>query len=273
MDLSIIIVNYLSRAKTQKCLDAIVASDLSGLEWEIILVDNNSDDQLDDLVVKYPHLKLIYSQKNWGMGGGNNLGIKNSRGRYLLILNPDTQVRPGAIRTLYDYLEEHEDVLIAGPKLLNPDGSLQYSCARFPSFYTPILRRTFLGDYFAASRDGFLMIDQPHDETMTVDWLMGSCLIIRRDGFEGFDERYFMYFEDIDLCRRAWRAKKKVVYIPRAVVIHDHARRSARWPWYVAPFRDRLAREHIRSWLKYFWKWCPFNFKKKVNNNFFKQYE
>ena len=269
MDLSIIIVNYSSREKTIKCLDSVVASDLTGINWEIILVDNNSHDQLDDLVVKYPNLKLIYSHKNWGMGGGNNLGIKNSRGRYLLILNPDTRVQPPAIRTLYDYMESHNDVLIAGPKLLNSDGSLQYSCARFPNFYTPILRRTFIGDYFKSRRDGFLMIGKSHDEVMSVDWLMGSCLLIRRDGFAGFDERYFMYFEDIDLCRRAKAAGKKVVYIPSALVYHDHARSSASFPWYIAPFRDRLARAHIISWLKYFWKWAPFNFSKKVNNNFF----
>ncbi|HNX10734.1 MAG TPA: glycosyltransferase family 2 protein [bacterium] len=273
MDLSIIIVNYLSRAKTISCLDAILASDLTDLKWEIVLVDNNSGDDLDDLAVKYPNLKLIYSQKNWGMGGGNNLGIKNSRGKYLLILNPDTRVKPDAIKILFNYLENHSDVLIAGPKLLNTDGSLQYSCARFPRFYTPILRRTFLGEYFKSSRDGFLMIGQPHDQIMPVDWLMGSCLIIRRDGFEGFDERYFMYFEDIDLCRRARRAGKQVVYVPSAVVIHDHARESATRPWYIGPFRDKLVRQHIRSWFKYFWKWLPFNPQKKVTNNFFKKYE
>jgi len=144
---------------------------------------------------------------------------------------------------------------VVGPKLLNPDDTLQYSCSRFPKVYTPILRRTFLGDYFKTSRDGFMMTDFNHDEIREVDWLMGSCLLVRQAGWDGFDERFFMYFEDIDLGRRVKAIGKKVIYNPRAVVVHDHQRQSARWPWYVAPFKDSLAREHIKSWLKYFWKW------------------
>jgi hypothetical protein len=189
------------------------------------------------------------------MGGGNNLGLKEARGRFILILNPDTEVYPDAIKILYDYLDSHPDVYIVGPKLLNPDKTLQHSCSLFPKIYTPILRRTFLGNYFKSSRDGFMMTDFDHEEIREVDWLMGSCLLIRSDGWEGFDERFFMYFEDIDVCRRAWRFKKKVVYQPQAIVIHDHARGSAKIPWYIAPVVDKLTQEHIKSWIKYFWKW------------------
>ncbi|MFA4942752.1 MAG: glycosyltransferase family 2 protein [Patescibacteria group bacterium] len=255
MDLSIIIVNYKSKVKTQRCLEAIFKSDFQDLKYEVIVVDNCSGDNLDDLIGQHAELKLLYSSRNLGMGGGNNLGLKEARGQFILILNPDTVVYPDAIFTLYNYLNTHPDVYIVGPKLLNPDGSLQHSCSKFPKIYTPILRRTFLGDYFKSSRDGFMMVDFNHEEIREVDWLMGSCLFIRRDGWEGFDERFFMYFEDIDVCRRAWRFKKKVVYNPGAIVIHDHARESARNPWYIAPFTDKLTREHIRSWIKYFWKW------------------
>jgi len=255
MDLSIIIVNYKSKVKTARCLAAIFNSDFQGLKFEVILVENASGDNLDDLMSGRPELKIVYSKKNLGMGGGNNLGIKEAKGKFILILNPDTEVSTGAIKTLFDYLEAHLDVYIVGPRLLNPDGTLQHSCSRFPKIYTPILRRTFLGDYFSSSRDRFMMTDFDHEEIREVDWLMGSCLLVRSDGWEGFDERFFMYFEDIDVCRRAWRFQKKVVYNPQAVVVHDHARESAKNPWYIAPFTDKLTQEHIKSWVKYFWKW------------------
>ncbi|PIP34631.1 hypothetical protein COX68_03180 [Candidatus Falkowbacteria bacterium CG_4_10_14_0_2_um_filter_41_15] len=255
MDLSIIIVNYRSKVKTAKCLEAIFKSDLANLKYEVIVVENASGENLDDLIGAQSELKVLYSSRNLGMGGGNNLGLKEARGQFILILNPDTEVYPKAIKILYDYLDSHSDVYIVGPKLLNPDKTLQPSCSLFPKIYTPILRRTFLGDYFKSSRDGFMMTDFDHEEIREVDWLMGSCLLVRSDGWEGFDERFFMYFEDIDVCRRAWRFKKKVVYHPQAIVIHDHARGSAKNPWYIAPFTDKLTQEHIKSWIKYFWKW------------------
>lgn len=263
MDLSIIIVNYRSRSKLINCLDSIKAANLTGIDYEIIIVDNDSGDDLNDLSALYPGTKLIKSQKNLGMGGGNNLGIKSSVSEFILILNPDTIIKDGAIITLVNYLKANPDVGLVGPKLLYPDGALQSSCARFPNFFTPILRRTFLGDYFKNSRDRSMMNDFDHTYIKEVDWLMGSCLLFRRqltlDGGENFmplfDERYFMYFEDIDLCRQIWVKKFKVVYHPAAIVIHDHQRQSAAYPWYLAIFLSRLTWHHIGSWLKYFAKW------------------
>ena len=255
MNISVIIVNYKSKDKTQKCLESIYNSDLAGLNFETILVDNASGDNLDEFKSRYQNLQVIYSSQNLGMGGGNNLGLKEAQGEFILILNPDTLVTSAAIKILYDYIKNNPDVFVVGPKLLNPDDSLQYSCSRFPKIYTPILRRTFLGDYFKTSRDGFMMTDFDHDEVRAVDWLMGSCLLVRRENWEGFDERFFMYFEDIDLCKRVKAIGKRVVYNPAAIVVHDHQRQSARYPWYSAPFKDSLAREHIKSWFKYFWKW------------------
>ena len=109
-----------------------------------------------------------------------------------------------------------------------------------------------------------MMTDFDHDEIRPVDWIMGSCLMVRHAGWEGFDERFFMYFEDVDLCQRVKMIGKKVIYNPEAVVIHDHSRQSARYPWYIAPWKDGLAREHIKSWIKYFWKWKVLNNKIKI---------
>jgi GT2 family glycosyltransferase len=160
-------------------------------------------------------------------------------------------------------LRAHPEAGLIGPKLLNSDGSLQLSCSRFPHFFTPVLRRTFLGDYFRASRDRFMMTDFDHNSLRAVDWLMGSCLMFRKsqvlaDGTvfaPRFDERYFMYFEDIDLARQVWTAGRQVIYDPSATVIHDHVRESAKHPWYIALFSDKITWVHISSWFKYFIKW------------------
>jgi GT2 family glycosyltransferase len=270
-DLSIIIVNYKSRAKTEACLAALESSNLNGIKKEIIIIENNSGDDLDDLPAQYPGLKLIKSQKNLGMGKGNNLGIEASSGQTILILNPDTRPKPDAVAVLYKYLEGHPGAGLVGPKLLNPDGSRQPSGARFPNFWLPVLRRTFLGDYFKKTRDYLMMEAFDDRKTQAVDWLMGSCLMFHRkleapSGSKAlfFDKRYFMYFEDVDLCRQVWNCGYSVVFLPTAEVIHDHGRGSAKHPWYIAPFRDRLTRAHIVSWLLYFIKW---GFNRPAKNN------
>jgi hypothetical protein len=257
MDLSIIIVNYKSQEKVLKCLAALKKAELGDLQYEIIIVDNNSGDDLAEVAAKFPEVKIIKSEKNLGMGGGNNLGAKHSQGESILILNPDTAVLGDAIVKMHRHLRENPAVGIVGPKLLNTDGTLQYSAMRFPKLHTPILRRTFLGRFFPKHLNNFLMKDFDHASVKEVDWLMGSSLMLRRDILEKdgyiFDEKFFMYFEDIELCRRILKKHGfKVVYFPEAVVIHDHARESADKPWFVAPFADRLAREHLKSWFRYF---------------------
>jgi len=263
MDLSIIIVNYRSREQLLNCLASLRAADLAGLSREIIVVDNASGDDLGEAGRLYPEVALIMSPVNLGMGGGNNLGISRASGEFILILNPDTIIRGRAIPTLLDDLRAHPAVGMIGSKLLYPDGALQMSCSRFPSFFMPVLRRTFLGNCFATARDRFTMNDFDHASRRPVDWLMGSCLMFKRettlaDGSvfaPRFDERYFMYFEDIDLARQFWTRGREVVYNPEAVVLHDHRRESARHPWYLALFLDALTWRHIASWLKYFIKW------------------
>lgn len=263
MDLSIIIVNYKSKSKLVNCLTSIFRARSAGFNKEVIVVDNASGDDLSDLSERFSSVKFIFSPRNLGMGGGNNLGIKNSTGKFILILNPDTIILDEAIAVLFDYLKGHPAVGMIGPKLVYPDRSLQFSCSRFPQFFTPILRRTFLGDYFKASRDRFTMNDFDHNSLKEVDWLMGSCLLFRSKTVNAagetfvprFDERYFMYFEDTDLGRQMRAAGLKAIYNPEATVIHDHARESAKYPWYWALLRDKLAWRHIASWLKYFLKW------------------
>lgn len=263
MDLSIIIVNYRSKDKLRTCLQSILKEDLDSLKWEIILVENDSGDDLSDIIPYDKEVRLILSKKNLGMGGGNNLGISEAEGEFILVLNPDTALHRGSVKTLYSYIKSNKEVGMIGPKLLYPDGSLQMSCLRFPSFFMPILRRTFLGNYFKNTRDHFTMSDFDHNEIKAVDWLMGSCLMFKKEiELEGgnifrpmFDERYFMYFEDTDLGRQFKERDLQVIYNPKAIVTHDHARESAKHPWYIALFKDSLSWVHIGSWFKYFAKW------------------
>jgi len=259
MDISVIIVNYRSKNKLINCLESLNKTNWSDLSYEIIVVENNSGDKLNDLASLYKNLKLIISEKNLGMGGGNNLGITHSSGEYILVSNPDLIFTEQSIIKMYQYLKSNSGVSIIGPKLLNPDLSLQYSCARFPNFFLPLFRRTAFGRYFPSFTNKYLMKQEDYSIIREVDWLLGACLLVRRDELfiDGklFDERFFMYFEDVDLCKRVRLFNKKTVYLPTAEVIHDHMRSSARLPWYKAIFFDKLAREHLKSWWRYFRKW------------------
>jgi GT2 family glycosyltransferase len=260
MDLSIIIVNYNSKSKLLNCLQSIYDSNFNNLNWEIIVVENNSLDDLSDIVKKYKNLKLIASEKNLGMGGGNNLGIKHSSGDYILISNPDIIFKKNCIVNLYSYIKKNNECALVGPKLVYPNGQLQYSSARFPKIYLPILRRTLLGRFFPNYLNNYFLKSDSYDKIREVNWLLGACFIVKRNEFfitkdKLFDERFFMYFEDVDLGKRINKKNKKVVYLPSAIAIHDHIRASARYKWYLAVFKDKLAKEHIKSWLRYFLKW------------------
>ena len=240
------------------CLNSIEQANLAGLSYEVIVVENNSGDDMSLLNTLYQNLKIIISPVNLGMGGGNNLGIKNSTGEFILISNPDIIFEKNTIKELWNYFKEHQSIGLIGPKLINHDGSLQYSCARFPQFYIPLLRRTAIGNLFPSRLDNYLMKKDNHEEIQKVDWLMGACFMVRRsDVFAGklFDERYFMYFEDVDLCRQVKDHGQSVVYYPTVKAIHDHKRQSASLPWYKSLFQDRIAREHLKSAFKYFLKW------------------
>ena len=260
MDLSIIVVNYQDTKKTLTCLKSIVQSDLSGIEYEVIVVDNGAIENIEDQVkLAIPTAKYIYNKKNSGMGAGNNIGIKKAKGKYIMILNHDTRLETEAAKNMYDFIKKKKKVGLVAPELVYPDFEHQDSCFRFPTFWLPFYRRTFMGKLFKSQLDAFLLKKTDKHMPIETDWVMGSCLLIRKSALEkvgnGFDERFWMYFEDIDLCRQLWQAGYKVIYFSSARVIHDHGRGSAQKPWFIAPLTNRLARAHIISWLKYFWKW------------------
>lgn len=259
MKLSIIIVNYNTGALTKACVESILRQTDKG-SLEIIVVDNNSSDaSVSFLRSDFPEITVIENQRNVGLAAGVNAGIARARGEYYLILNPDIIVMPGAITALLQFMTSNPAVGIAGGKLISPNGKVQYSCYRYYKVSTIIYRRTWLGRTAGGRAEiaRFLMKDFDRNSVRDVDWLMGACLIVRAQAVKkvgGMDERFFLYFEDADWCRRFHAAGYRVAYVPQAQFSHYHQRSSAAtslWGF----LANRAARQHIVSALKYFWKY------------------
>lgn len=230
------------------------------LDFEIIVVDNNSQDGSIEMLAKnFPAVKIIANKENLGYAKGVNIGVMASRGTFVAIFNPDIFINKGSLESCVNYLENNLETDIVGPRLTNPDGSLQNSCYRYPKIYTPFVRRTFFGaTYFGKKElDRYLMRDFSHNESVDVNWLLGGALLCRKSALLVvglFDERYFLYFEDTDICRKINSLGKKVVYLPSASMVHMHRRESADFG-IIKSLSKKATREHIKSAIKYFIKW------------------
>lgn len=265
VDLSIVIVNYKMKADIEKCL-ASLFSDIaeSGLPVDVVVVDNASGDGIDAwLKETYPAVRCIMLEENIGFGRAQNLGLQSCDASYYMVLNPDTSLYPGqhTLQRIHAYMEQHPKIGLIGPKILYPDGSLQYSCYRFPTFWQPLFSRTKLGQKGKGRRtqDRTIMKDFDHQRTQPVDWVMGSAMVVRRSAMKEvgmFDERFWMYYEDTDWCRRMWETGWPVYYVHDIMLEHVHGRRSAKVPGILqALLKNKLTRVHIISWLTYMWKW------------------
>jgi len=253
MEISIIILSYKMKGLVRNCLRALQDAQLDLLH-EIIIVDNGSQDNIEELQQQFPDIKIVIAPENLGMGAGNNLGIKKARGKYLLMLNPDIYIFPGAIEKMYNYIKDKPDIGLVSPRLLNPDKTLQYTCYRWHQPLTPLYRRTFLGRLKWAQKkiDHFLMTDFDHQTIQAVDWCQGSCFLIPKEVIDQvgqFDEQFFMYFEDTDLCRRIWQKGYQIIYLGDTELIHLHTRASQGGLTQI--ISNKLTREHIKSWIRY----------------------
>lgn len=222
--LSVIIVSWNVRDLLRDCLRSLLA-DQGDLAMEIIVVDGASVDGSAAMVVaEFPDVHLIASAENLGFPKGNNVGMAVANGRFLLLLNPDTIVKQGALATMLAYLQAHPAVGLVGAQLLNADGSVQSSRRRFPTMATAFFESTWLQP-IAPKRllDHYYVNDSGDDETVLVDWVMGACMMTRReivDAVGGMDEAYFMYSEELDWQRRMVDAGWQVAYLPTAQVVH-----------------------------------------------------
>lgn len=158
-------------------------------------------------------------------------------------------------------MESHPCIGMCAPQLLNGDGTVQYSVNRFPDVAVQLIRRSPLSrrPKFAKKIDNFLMKDMDRSIDQPVDWAQGSAQFVRAEAYDevgGFDERFWMYFEDTDLCRRFWKAGWPVYFVPSISLVHYHGRGSAKLPGIIKPLlKNKLARQHLLSWANYFWKW------------------
>ena len=256
MTVSIIIVTYNSARVIGACLESLAAECASGLA-EAIVVDNASaDDSVRVVRDRFPWATVIESGDNLGYSKGVNLGIQSARGRFLLILNPDTVVRRGTLRRLIDFVEKTPDAGIVGPKLVFHDGTVQLSCRRFYTFRVLIMRRTPLGKIVKNSKavSDHLMLDFDHNTTREVDWLLGAAMFVRREAVDNvgmMDERFFLYFEDVDWCYRMKQRGLKVYYLADAVIEHGYKRESAQ------AVLNRSFAAHLVSLFRYYEKWNP----------------
>lgn len=226
IDLSIIIVNFNVKEFLQNLLSSILKS-TGRLSTEIIVIDNASDDGSVEIIrEKFPSVKLIASEKNLGFGRANNLGLEISKGKFILLINPDTIVQEDTFQKLIAFFEKTPEAGLAGCKVLNSDGTLQLACRRsFPGPWTSFTKVTGLGKIFPKSRlfARYNMTYLDENQTYEVDAISGAFMMMRREVYEkvgGFDPQFFMYGEDLDLCYRIQKAGYKVYYLHETQIIH-----------------------------------------------------
>lgn len=264
MTVTIIFVNFQSKNLVRQNLRAIDAWKNTGVITQVVIVDNASGDGSGDalracaeqLGVK---VRVLEQKENRGFAAGVNAGIRESSSDAYLILNPDVLISEELVARLSAFMVEHPRAGVVGPQLLKPDGSMQYSAFSFPTLMTPIYRRTVLGRLSRGRRalSRFLRSDTLTAQSALVDWIQGSCMMVRAAAVLDvgkMDERFFMYFEDTDWCRRFVEKGWEVWYVPDAVAVHYFNRSSAEYEGAGALF-NRATWIHVRAWIKYAWKW------------------
>jgi len=268
MKLSFIILAYKEKDLLRLCIKNLLNLQLEkkGIDYEILFVDNGSVNGLPEMVRSlYPSVRIILNGKNLGHPGGNNAGLRAAKGEYSVMINPDIIFRNvDEVVQLVRYLDEHQDIGILGPRLHNADGSIQNSCYRRYSRWTPLYRRTFIGKLPFAKRDidNHLMTDFDHQSTRDVEWLLGACFFIRKSAMEkvGYmDDDFFLYFGDYEWCDRMHANNYRIVYYAETTAIfHYHQRESASSRFSVMQLFSYVTRIHIKDWMTYLKKSAPY---------------
>lgn len=245
-DFSVIIVTYNSAGWIRPCLDSVLRQAVECDHLEVVIIDNASTDDTPMTVAReYPHVTLIRNDSNCGFAVAVNQGAAEARCSTLVFLNPDTTIETGFFRGLHEFFDSHPGPAIAGGQLKEPDGRVQPSCWRTPGLWTVLLESSL--PYTVSL--GLTTVIPPG--TASVETVSGACMAIGKTEFDrlgGFDERFFMYYEDLDLCMRARRAGMTVYYVPAASVIH-HVRKSTeqsgeRFFLYVYRSKLEIVRKH-----------------------------
>lgn len=258
MKLSILVVTWNSAADIESCIDSINF----GSEFEVIVVDNASSDETKEKLSRYHHLRLVANDSNYGYAHANNQGIKLATGEYVLVLNPDTRIELGALDVLSRYLDEHPAVGAVAPRLVSPDGTTQFSIRSFPTSVSLFWELVGLARILPKSRifGRWKMKYFDYGRTAEIQQPMASCLMVRKtvlDQLGGMDERFPMFYNDVDLSKRMSDAGWKTVYVADARVVHRHGASTRQVRAKMIPESHRSAfrylQKHDRSgvfWLK-----------------------
>jgi N-acetylglucosaminyl-diphospho-decaprenol L-rhamnosyltransferase len=248
--LSVVVVNHNAGPYLERCLDSVAAS--SGeLPVEVVVVDNASRDGSARVAQERPDVRVIENRTNLGFAAAANIGIRVTEGPYLLLLNPDAEIVSGTLAGLVKVADERADAGAIGALVRNPDGTIQPSARRIPGTFEALMH-AFLGPVVPGNRwtGAYTMAAWDRSSEREVEWVSGSAMLLRRSALHYvgvFDEGYFMYVEDVDLCTRLRRAGWTVLFSPELEVTHEvgvSARSQSR----------RMAREHSRSIYRYFTK-------------------
>lgn len=222
---------------------------------EVVVVNNGSSQSLKDLKDEYGEwVKIVDAGSNLGFGRAQNLAVEHSKGKYILICNPDVEVQEGSLGRMLDYADSIKHFGALGPKLNFPEGGVQQSARRFPTWRNLMMRRLGLHGIFSKKKREHFRKDERYPDAHLVDWLVGAAILMKKDYFEelgGFDDRFFLFLEDTDLCRRVRESGQEVLYYPKVEFMHSKERLSERGFW---PFK-KVFWIHLASAGKYFWKW------------------
>jgi len=220
--LSIIIANWNTRELLRKCLQSIFNN--TKIELEVIVIDNGSSDDSVEMIKKdFPPVELIENKENTGFVFANNQGMEASRGDFVLLLNSDTEVLPGGLDTMVEWLKNKPEVGVVGCRLRNVDRSQQLSVRRDPSLLNQIIILTKFHNFFPSLVKKYILFDFDYDREQEVEQVMGAFMLIRREVIEKIgvlDKNIFSWFEDVDYCDRARAAGWKIYYTPAAEIIH-----------------------------------------------------
>ncbi|MFH1670260.1 MAG: glycosyltransferase family 2 protein [Patescibacteria group bacterium] len=257
--ISILILNYRTPLTVVECVKNLQKQKVAD-QMEIIVIDNHSDDDsigiLRNRLEDFKNVCIVESPRNLGFGKGNNIGERYATGEFIVILNPDTEPEPGAIEKLIAVLKSDESIGIIAPKLVFPDGTARDSYRTFPTVPDLIIKRTFLKRLFPERLKRYLQHESNPLTVRDTDWVVGACMVMQRSVFEklgGFDPRFFLFFEDTDLCRRCWEMGKRVLYYPEVSAGDRKHRLSG--SGFLPLLTTRAGRVHLVSAIRYFNKW------------------
>ena len=253
MDLSILIVNYNTKGFLRNCLKSIYEN-IHGINYEIFVVDNASSDGSSEMVEKeFPQVKLIRNKENVGFSKANNQASKRATGEYFSLLNPDCLVKKGTLRKIVQFMNEHLEVGVVGCKIVNPNGRIEFSADKSLNLFTEFslkFRKKLAGSNCYFDR----LLTRNYNKLREVDWVIGAFLIVRSKVYrevQGMDENYFLYFEEIDFCKRIKKRGWKIYFNSDCEVLHLHGRSMA------TEAKEKISRIYRESQLYYYKRHNP----------------